>query len=154
MESAAHKSSNAKVTKPKLDRMRLLYGLTRGFRSVLDDELAPFGLTLAQMRVLWMIELNPEANGAEMARICEVTPQSVHAILAGLQKRELITRRHTEASERVLVSEVTERGREVLTQAKVMAETLDKKLWADFSEQELAAADAVLGQALERLGKS
>jgi DNA-binding MarR family transcriptional regulator len=117
----------------------------------LDDELAPFGLTLAQMRVLWMIELNPEANGAEMARICEVTPQSVHAILAGLQKQGLITRRHTEASERVLVSEVTEQGREVLKQAKVMAEDLDRKLWAGFNEQELAVADAVLRKALERL---
>jgi DNA-binding MarR family transcriptional regulator len=101
-----------------------------------------------------MVDATPEASGAEISRLCGMTPQSGQAMLVELAKHGWIQRQPSKASERILVAELTASGHEVLRQAKAMAEALDKKLWEGNGERELAEMDAILGRAVERLGRT
>lgn len=144
-------SAKARVEKPNLERIALLKSVLQGFRARLDEELQPLGITTAQLRMLWTVEANPTASGAEIARLCFVTPQSGQATMARLQACGWVRRRPSAASERVLVAELTAQGRRVLQRARQIAESLDAALWAATPERELAVVDAVLARAAARL---
>lgn len=139
------------VGKPRLARISLAKELLQGFRTSLDHSLQPLGITTAQLRVLWAVEANPEASGAEVARNCALTPQSGQALLVRMEANGWILRRPSAASERVLVAELTANGRRLLAKAREMAESLDRELWKGVPERELRAMDAALESAVERL---
>ena len=143
--------NNSKVGKPKLERIGLLKAVLQGYRIKLDEELHPFGITTAQLKMLWMVEANPAESGAGVARLCSVTPQTGQATLAAMEANGWIRRRASEKSERVLVSELTASGRKVLARGKKMAEGLERRMWKGVGEKELAVLDDVLGIAVGKL---
>ena len=144
-------TKNANGIKPRLERLRLLKAVLQGFRIRLDAELLPLGITTAQLRVLWTVEENPRASGAQVARLCSVTPQTGQALLAKLEAHGWLERRASAESERVLVAELTASGRRVLLQAKKLAERLDACVWKSLDKRELARLDTVLGAAVANL---
>ena len=137
----------------KLERMALVRGVLMGFRSVLDEELQPVGITAAQLRVLYAVGANPAVSGAEVARLCALKAQSAQAILAGLETHGWICRRPGQTGGRVLVSELTAAGRKALRRAKGIAEALDRRLWKDIDQRDLAVLDAALAMAVKRLAR-
>ena len=137
--------------KPKLERIALLKSVLQGYRVRLDEELQPLGITTAQLRVLWMVEVTPEASGAQVARLCSVTPQTGQALLAKMEAHGWIRRRTSAESERVLIAELTASGRRVLNKARVLAEQLEARLWSGAGERELRSFDTVLSRAVESL---
>jgi DNA-binding MarR family transcriptional regulator len=139
------------VGKPRLGRISLAKELLQGFRTRLDESLHPLGITTAQLRVLWAVEANPDASGAEVARNCAMTPQSGQALLVKMEEHGWIRRRASVASERVLVAELTASGRKLLVKARAAAEHLDGELWKGFSERDLRLVDAVLQGVVGRL---
>ena len=140
-----------KLTKPRLERMALIKSVLQGYRSRLDEELQPHGITTAQLRLLWMIEENPGASGAKVARLCSVTPQSGQATLAMMEAQGWLRRRPSEASDRILVAELTGKGQRVLVKAREIAEALDRRLWKGISERDLDGLDAGLRSAVKKL---
>jgi len=148
-----HKTKARKVGKPKLERISLLKNVLQGYRSRLDEELQPCGITTSQLKMLWVVEENPLASGAKAARMCSVTPQSGQATLAAMEANGWIRRRPSEASERVLVSELTASGRKVLLESKEVAEGLNRRLWKGFGERELAELDSVLEAVVRKLAR-
>jgi DNA-binding MarR family transcriptional regulator len=151
--SVIHKTAAQKVGKPRLERISLLKSVLQGYRSRLDEELQPHGITTSQLRMLWMVEENPAVSGAKVARMCSVTPQSGQATLALMEANGWIRRRASEASERVLVSELTAGGRKVLVKGREIAEGLNRRLWKGIGERDLAGMDAALEAAVEKLGR-
>jgi DNA-binding MarR family transcriptional regulator len=151
MKTSEGKTGAAVIGKPRLDRISLMKAVLQGFRIRLDEELQPYGITTSQLRMLWAVGANPAASGAEVARFCSVTPQTGQAILAAMEANGWIRRKASEKSERVLVSELTARGRKLLMRGKEIAESLDRGLWKGMGERELAAMDALLGVAVRRL---
>ena len=150
-------ASDVKKTKfgrPRLERIALMKSVLQGFRIRMDEELQPLGITAAQLRLLWVVEMNPLVSGAEVARLCSVTPQTGHAAMARLAAQGLIRRKSSVQSERVLVAELTASGRKVLTRAKELAEELDGEVWRGIGERELASLETVLGTAVGRLGRT
>lgn len=147
----AESPNPARITKPRLGRISLIRELLNDFRVRMDDELHPLGITMAQLRVLWTIEMSPEASGAEIARHCAVTPQSAQAIIARLEANGWIKRRHSASNDRVLISEPTPAGRKLLMKSRDLAERIDAELWEGASEQSKRAADKLLSTALDRL---
>ena len=137
--------------RPRLERILLLKAVLQGYRSRLDEELQPLGITTAQLRVLWAVKENPQASGARVARLCSVTPQTGQALLARLEMHGWLRRRARADSDRVLVSELTVSGQRVLLKAKLIAEQLDGRLWADLGAQRLSVLDASLTKAIENL---
>ena len=140
-----------KVDKPKLERIALVKAVLQGYRARLDEELLPLGISTAQLRLLWTVERHPEASGAEVARLCSVTPQTGQASMARMEANGWLRRRTSEASERVLVAEVTAKGRKILQAAREIAVALDGELWAGFSKSELAAMDGALSKVVGKL---
>ncbi len=58
----------------------------------MDEQLKPEGVTTAQLQVLKTIRTEPGASGAQLARLCYMTPQSAQALLKGLEDDGWITR--------------------------------------------------------------
>ena len=139
------------VGRPKLERIGLIKAVLQGYRIKLDEELHPFGITTSQLRMLWAVEANPAASGAEVARSCSVTPQTGQATLAAMEANGWIRRKAGEDGGRVLISEVTASGRKVLARGKKIAEGLNEKMWVGISERELRVLDGALVDAVERL---
>ena len=146
-----HKPGTRKVGKPRLERISLIKSVLQGYRIRLDEELQPHGITTSQLRMLWVVEETPAVSGAKVARICSVTPQSGQATLAVMEANGWIRRRASDASDRVLVSELTASGRKVLARGKKMAEGLERRMWKGVGEKELAVLDDVLGIAVGKL---
>ncbi len=55
-----------------------------------DAALRPTGLSMAQYAALRALADHPEASASELARLCFVTRQSLHDLLAGLKSDGLI----------------------------------------------------------------
>ena len=96
------------VGRPRLERIGLIKAVLQGYRIKLDEELHPFGITTSQLRMLWAVEANPSASGAQVARSCSVTPQTGQAAMARMEANGWIRRHVGAESERVLVAELTE----------------------------------------------
>jgi DNA-binding MarR family transcriptional regulator len=146
-----HKPRTTPVEKPMLSRILLLKTVLQAYRSRLDEELHPLGITTAQLRLLWTVDANPLVSGAKVARLCSVTPQTGQAAIAAMEANGWIRRKPSEKSERVLVAELTASGRRVLLKAKDLAEAIDRRMWKGISERELAVLDAALRKAIEQL---
>jgi DNA-binding MarR family transcriptional regulator len=68
-------------------------------------------LTFPEVAALARLERNGPATSAELARVEQISPQSMGATLAGLQDRGLVARSADPADGRRVVMSVTERGR-------------------------------------------
>ena len=70
------------------------------FRSQMDEELRPQGVTTAQLSLLKAIRDKPGGSGAQLARACYVTPQSAQALLKGLEDGGWVIRTDRKSVER------------------------------------------------------
>ena len=150
-------SSNTReqsVGKPILERLSRMKSLLQSFKVLMDEDLQPLGITTSQLRMLWSIAENPGISGAKMARLCSITPQSGQATLTMMEAQKWVRRRPSEASDRVLVAELTSKGQRLLVKARKMAESLDHRLWSEIDEHDLAGVDAALRSAMEKLTRS
>jgi len=142
------------VGKPILERLSRMKSLLQSFKVLMDEDLQPLGITTSQLRMLWSIAENPGISGAKMARLCSITPQSGQATLTMMEAQKWVRRRPSEASDRVLVAELTSKGQRLLVKARKMAESLDHRLWSEIDEHDLAGFDAALRSAMEKLTRS
>jgi DNA-binding MarR family transcriptional regulator len=89
----------------------LLTQVHRGLRSLLDERLGAEGFTMPQVAVLVALLRMPGIPVAELARRAFVTPQAMGEVLAGMEKKCLITRRAHKSDGRMLPARLTPRGR-------------------------------------------
>jgi DNA-binding MarR family transcriptional regulator len=97
-------------------------------RYALDNEFTATGLTTPQFLVLNLLNAYPGASGAEIARIAQLTPQTLNLIVRKLERDELIEREQHETHGRVLRMSLTASGREKLAQCKRLADALERRL--------------------------
>lgn len=102
-----------------------------------EAALAHYGLSSAQWGILRLLQENPGASGAEIARFARVTPQAVATMLQRLEKAELIIRQAA-TSGRVVETYLTAQGEELLEKGARVAEKIDAQVFADFSVEEQA----------------
>lgn len=99
-------------------------------RSALDAALAEAGLTTPQFLVLNLLDSYPGASGADIARIAQLTPQTVNLIVRKLERDRLIARSEHESHGRVLRIELTEAGSKRLRQCKRLADGVESEILA------------------------
>ena len=121
------------------------------FRSQVDEQLRPEGVTTAQLHVLKVIREESGASGAQLARSCYVTPQSAQALLKGLEDGGWITRTKDRVNDRILIAELTPSGEELLQTAKKLARVIEKRLWRGVEREAVEALNDVLTRCLENL---
>jgi DNA-binding MarR family transcriptional regulator len=121
------------------------------FRSQMDEQLRPQGVTTAQLHVLKVIREESGASGAQLARSCYVTPQSAQALLKGLEDGGWITRTKDRVNDRILIAELTPSGEELLQTAEKLARVIEKRLWRGVEREAVEVLNEVLARCLENL---
>jgi MarR family transcriptional regulator, organic hydroperoxide resistance regulator len=121
------------------------------FRSQMDEQLRPQGVTTAQLHVMKVIRDEPGGSGAQLARACYVTPQSAQALLKGLENDGWITRTKERVNDRILLAQLTPSGEELLENAEKLARVIEKRLWRGVELEAVEALNGVLTQCLGNL---
>ncbi|MGH3850895.1 MAG: MarR family winged helix-turn-helix transcriptional regulator, partial [Pseudonocardiaceae bacterium] len=89
----------------------------QAYRAQMDRTLARFALSTPQYVALAALDQLDGACNAELARACFVTPQSMHEIVAALERRDLISRPRAPETGRALPATLTDEGRTILAKA-------------------------------------
>jgi DNA-binding MarR family transcriptional regulator len=100
------------------------------FRSAIDRELAPLGLTGPQYSALNVIARLPGLSGSELARASMLTQQTLNEILITLERRHWITRQPRAGNRRVLEVHATEEGRRIVGQARRVVSRIERRMVA------------------------
>jgi DNA-binding MarR family transcriptional regulator len=107
-----------------------------------------YGLTMTQYTVLLALSREEGGmSGAQLARACGVTQQTMATVLSGLQKKGLIERRPSSVHAKVMIATPTERGRQLLEHAYQEVIVLERALTEAFTPAEHAAFCELLERA-------
>lgn len=97
-------------------------------RRRMDQALAVIELTHPQFVVLTMIRAYPGCSNADLARLALLTPQTVHGIVAILERRALIVRRADPTHGRIQTIELTADGVALLKRAHTKVAAVEAEL--------------------------
>jgi MarR family transcriptional regulator, organic hydroperoxide resistance regulator len=148
-------SLNLNGTRRQTERRRAAQMMKRilvHFRGQMDEALRPQGVTTAQLHILKTIREEPGVSGAQLARLCYVTPQSAQSLLTGLERGGWIVRNKGRENDRILAARLTAEGEELLQSAEKMVKVIEGKLWRGVAEGSIEALNGVLEQCLANLG--
>jgi DNA-binding MarR family transcriptional regulator len=112
---------------------RVGYELKRAqhaLRLAMDEALRGLGLTTPQYAGLAILEEEPGISSAELARRSFVTPQTMAAIVANLERHGLVGRSPHAVHGRILETRLTRRGRSLLVLAHERAREIEARMLA------------------------
>jgi DNA-binding MarR family transcriptional regulator len=126
--------------------------MTTLFRERLEEKLRPLGITAAQLQLLAALTKEPGTSGAHISRVCEVTPQTTHALLAVAEDRGWIRRSPHPENAHTLLATLTPQGRRIFTRGKIVALRLQSRMLRTLTAAEIEQLESVLMQLIENLG--
>lgn len=97
-----------------------------------------FDLTPTQYATLLMLGCNPGTSSARLARLVNVTPQSMGVIVTKLEDRGLVQRDPAEIHPRVLSVKLTTRGAKLAGVADEAAQAVERRIKEALSADEVA----------------
>ena len=112
------------------------------FRARLDDALEDVGLSAQDYGILSVFESRAELSTSELARVAQVTRQTMHAAILRLESAGLLERRAR--NQRVVLLHPTKQGRDVLRAATERIRVAERAAFAGLSEQDEATVRAWL----------
>jgi len=121
-------------------------------RLSVERALADIGTTQPQFMVLTMLDAYPGASGAEIARLVQLTPQTVNLIIRTLERSGAVAKAAHPAHGRVLQLTLTEPGRALLAASKARAGAVNPLLAEGLSPEQEAVIRAWLVRVAVRLG--
>tara|TARA_R110002020_G_scaffold8652_6_gene34391 strand:+ start:5145 stop:5591 length:447 start_codon:yes stop_codon:yes gene_type:complete len=119
-------------------------------RQRLEAELAGTGVSAAQNAVLLAIEDNPRISNASLARAAFVTPQSMQGMLVTLEREGFIVRTPHPEHGRIIMTELTEKGRTAAQAGMLAAEAVERQMLSGLTEDEAKQ----LGNLLDRCAQA
>ncbi|HLR97968.1 MarR family transcriptional regulator [Mycolicibacillus parakoreensis] len=114
----------------------LLHRVGAALRPAVSAALRPLDLSLSEFVCMRMLAQNPGRSSAELARLGNVTPQAMNAVLRRLESLEVVSRPESVASGRALPASLTRRGRGLLKRAEAAVAVADATLLAKLSDAE------------------
>ena len=133
--------------------VQLMKRILIAFRASLDEELRPGGVTTAQVQVLKALKDSPGSSGAQLARVCHMTPQSMQALIQKSEKDGWIERHKDKGNDRVLAASLTDAGEELLRTAEAAVKKIEKKLWSGVSDGEIERLTELLERCLGNIAE-
>jgi DNA-binding MarR family transcriptional regulator len=121
-------------------------------RTRMDQRLREVGLSTAQYALLTALQQAKVASGAELARRCFVTPQTMTGLMAGLTRSGLIVRSPSRRHGRVIETRLTPEGLRLFRRARTIVYAIEEEMLSDLSASERAALGAMLRRCVLRLG--
>jgi DNA-binding MarR family transcriptional regulator len=131
---------------------KLMKRILAQFRSLMDEKLRAYGVTSAQIRLLSAIHNVPGSSGAQLARQCEVTPQSAQALIQRAEEAGWIVRAKDSINDRILTVSLTSTGSELLKIADRIMKGIEAKLWREIPAAEIDGLTEVLEKCLLNIG--
>ena len=121
---------------PQLDaNLGYLFRLAhQRFRALLESELEHLGLSAQEYGILSVFESRPELSTSELARISQVTRQTMHTSVLSLEAAGLVERRAR--NQRVVLVRLTNRGRTCLETATRRVRVVERAVLADLSRED------------------
>lgn len=105
--------------------------------------LIPHDATVSQYAVLNALDQEPGLSNAELARRAFITPQSMSENLRELEQRGWVTRHRHPEHGRILQTELTKKGREVLRRCEGAVTVIEERMLSSLDaaqRRDLAAA--------------
>lgn len=106
------------------------------FQKLLFANVKDYGLTVGQPKVLDYLQDHDGSSQKEIAKGCHIEPATLTSLLAGMEKKELITRSMKEGDRRTLYVYMTKKGREIQSRISTEFNKLEKTAFQNMSEQE------------------
>jgi DNA-binding MarR family transcriptional regulator len=106
------------------------------WRALLQDELEALGLSAPEYAILSVFETRAELSTSELARITQVTRQTMHPAILRLEGARLLQRRAR--NQRVILLRPTEQGRAVLRAATKRVRAAERAAFAGLSDNDQA----------------
>jgi DNA-binding MarR family transcriptional regulator len=122
------------------------------YRLALDRALAPVGVTTPQLQALLELRLRPGMSSAELARRCQVTPQTMKDVVRNLEMAGRIARSPHAAHGRILRVHLTDEGRRLLESCEHLADRVEECMLAALTAAERAQLVELLRRASDQLG--
>ena len=112
-----------------------------------DAVLRPMGVTVPQYTALLVINDEPGISGAELARRCLVTPQTMTTVLGNLTLKGYIERRSVPGQGRAMETTITAAGKRILAKADKEVLAVEKTLAGTMAAKDQATFAKLLDQA-------
>jgi DNA-binding MarR family transcriptional regulator len=130
---------------------KLMKRILTHFRAAMDEQLRPYGVTTAQIRLLGAIASAPGSSGAELARRCEITPQTAQVLIERAEESGWIIRSKDAVNERILIASLTLDGEKLLKMADRVLRKLERRLWTDIPLESIDSLSGTLEQCLRNI---
>jgi DNA-binding MarR family transcriptional regulator len=114
------------------------------FRALLEDELDDIGLSAQEYGILSLFENRAELSTSEVARITQVTRQTMHPAILRLESAGLLER--NARNQRVVLLRPTKPGRKTLRAATGRIRAAERAAFAGMSEEDEATVRAWLAR--------
>jgi DNA-binding MarR family transcriptional regulator len=112
------------------------------FRAQLEDGLEDIGLSAQEYAILSVFETRTELSTSELARLTQVTRQTMHALILRLESAGLLDRRSR--NQRVVLLAPTKQGRDALRAATRRVRRVERAAFAGLSQKDEATVRAWL----------
>jgi DNA-binding MarR family transcriptional regulator len=126
--------------------------LDRAIRREIAEMVAPHGLTATQYTALSVLRMGKGLSNAQLARRSYVTPQSMIEMLGTLEAKGLVQRSPSPDHGRILRTELTPRGKRLLSRCDEAIDRLEAEMTRELSPDELAAFERTLRSCVHMLG--
>lgn len=133
---------------------RLGHAIKRAEQAVVsqkDHALRGIDITLAQYVSLVPLLGSGGMSGAELARRCMVTPQTMATIITNLEAKGLVVRTVSRDHAKVLITNLTPKGVRLLRLADQRASDIERFLADEFTDEERLGLRDQLTRVVERL---
>lgn len=122
-------------------------------RLQMDESLKSLDLTTPQYAVLAQLELKPGISNAALARASFITAQTMHGIVANLEKRKLIIRKNDPQHGRILCTELTETGHQIVQKAHLMIKEVEAIMTSTMTDQDKSLLENFLTECFNNLNQ-
>jgi len=127
-------TSERPLPRPDADLGYLFRLAHQRFRALLDSELQDLGLSAQDYGILSLFETRPELSTSELARISQVTRQTMHTSILSLEAAGLVER--SARNQRVVLVRPTTRGRKCLETATRRVRVVEHAALAALSHED------------------
>ena len=127
-------TSERPLPRPDADLGYLFRLAHQRFRALLDSELQDLGLSAQDYGILSLFETRPELSTSELARISQVTRQTMHTSILSLEAAGLVER--SARNQRVVLVRPTTRGRKCLETATRRVRVVEHAALAHLSRED------------------
>ena len=117
----------------------------------MSNTLIAFELTPLQFSVMSFVDVQGLGfSSAQLSRRFSMTPQSMNEIVAILERKNMLEKATDPNHKRVLLLNLTEQGKAVLTACNAAVDALEKELFKGLTAKELTNLRSIIGKFLTK----